>query len=308
MTTRRFASGLAAGAVMLVAAYSAALHGQTPPAASFDTPEAAVRALIDAAKQDALGPVVALFGADGQSLVDTSDPSAARRNRATFVAAAAEGWRLEEDGPQRRILIIGNERWPFPVPLVETAGRWAFDAAAGREEVIARRIGRNELMAIRVSRLYVAAQRLYAKSGHDGQPPGAYARKLHSDSGTHNGLYWKAAHGEPRSPIGDLVAGAAREGTSGPQAGAPFHGYHFRILTAQGAAAPGGAADYVRDGRLTGGFALVAWPASYDVTGVMTFIVNHEGVVQEKDLGPDTPTIVEQMRAYDPGDGWTAVP
>jgi hypothetical protein len=308
MTTRRFVSSLAAGAVMLVAAHGAVLRGQTAAAPGFDSPEAAVRALIDAAQQDAIGPIVALFGAEGANLVDTTDPAAARRNRATFVAAAAERWQLEEDGAQRRLLIVGNERWPFPVPLVQTEGRWRFDAAAGREEVIARRIGRNELTAIRVSRLYVAAQRLYAKTGHDGQPPGAYARRLHSDPGTQNGLYWKAARGETRSPIGDLLAGAARDGKAGPEAGAPFHGYYFRILTAQGAAAAGGAADYVRDGRLTGGFALVAWPAMYDVTGIMTFVVNQDGVVQEKDLGPDTDAIVDRMRAYDPGEGWSEVP
>ena len=241
--------------------------------------------------------------------MDTSDPAAARRNRDTFVAAAAEGWRLEEAGATERTLIVGNEQWPFPVPLVESGGRWRFDAAAGREEVIARRIGRNELNAIRVSRLYVAAQRLYAKSGHDGQPAGVYARKLHSDKGTHNGLYWPAARGEKRSPIGDLLAGAAKEGT-GPAAGGktPFHGYYFRILTAQGPAAKGGARNYVRNGQLTGGFALVAWPATYDVTGVMTFIVNEDGVVHEQDLGAKTGDLVGAMRAYDPGAGWTAVP
>ena len=187
------------------------------------------------------------------------------------------------------MLVIGNEAWPFPVPIVKDASGWHFDTAAGKEEVLDRRIGRNELAVIRICRTYVAAQRLYASRGHDGLPAGLYARAFASEPGRQNGLYWPARRGEKRSPLGDLVAHAAEEGRALGKAGAeappPFHGYHFKILTAQGPAAPGGAKSYVVDEKMSGGFALVAWPAQYDVTGIMTFIVNQDGVVQQKRSG-----------------------
>jgi hypothetical protein len=224
--------------------------------------------------------------------------------------AFAEQWRLEDLGPDRKELVIGNEDWPFPIPLVKDTGGWRFDTAAGREEVLARRIGRNELAAIRISETYVAAQRAYAARAHDGKPAGLYARKFASDPGTENGLYWPVTRGAPRSPLGDLVAKAAEEGhrrapdQQGPR---PFHGYYFRIVEAQGPAAPGGAAEYVVNGQMTAGFALIAWPAEYDVTGVMTFIVNHAGIVHQKDLGPDTPAAAAAVTRYDPVPSWQVV-
>jgi Protein of unknown function (DUF2950) len=277
---------------------------------TFATPEDAVRALIDAAKTKSVDPVVAIFGRDGQALIDSAEPATARRNREVFSAAVAEKWHLDDQPDGTKLLVIGNEDWPFPVPLIKAASGWRFDTAAGTEEVIARRIGRNELATIRICSTYVAAQRLYAEVGHDGQPAGRYAKTIDSEPGRQNGLYWPAAPGQKRSPLGDLVAHAAAEGRRlGKDGGqpSPFHGYHFKILTAQGAAARGGAKDYVVDGHLSGGFALVAWPAQYDATGIMTFVVNHEGVVHEKDLGVETAATASAMTRYDPDSSWKAV-
>ena len=285
---------------------------RTAPAASpriFATPEDAVRALIEAAKAGALENVVAIFGPDAKELADSSDRATARRNRDVFTAAAAERWQLIEQGSERKVLVVGNEGWPFPVPLAKDASGWRFDTAAGKEEVLDRRIGRNELAVIRICRTYVAAQQLYASRGHDGQASGLYARTFRSDPGRENGLFWPAGSGHKRSPLGDLVAEAAAEGRSigkdGPQP-SPFHGYYFKILTAQGAAAAGGAKDYLVDGRMSGGFALVAWPAQYDVTGVMTFVVNQDGIVREKDLGPGTDGAARAMTLYNPDGSWTS--
>ncbi len=195
------------------------------------------------------------------------------------------------------------------MPIAKSGARWRFDTAAGKEEVIARRIGRNELAAIATCRGYVIAQRRYARDGHDGKPAGVYARTFNSDPGRRNGLYWQPVHGEPRSPLGDLVADAAPEhatGGSGREP-TPFQGYYFRILTAQGPHAPGGASSYLVNDELTRGFALVAWPAQYDVTGVMTFVVNQDGVVRQKDLGPQTAASVAAMTRYDPDASWQTV-
>ena len=196
------------------------------------------------------------------------------------------------------------------MPLVKGADGWRFDAAAGKEEVLARRIGRNELDAIATVRAYVTAQRRYAQQGHDGKPAGVHAIKFQSDPGKENGLYWPTARGQQRSPLGDLVAQAAEEqrpvGVDRTQP-TPFHGYYFKILTGQGAAAPGGAKSYLVKGDMSGGFALVAWPAQYDATGVMTFIVNQDGIVRERDLGPQTDAIARKMTLYNPDKSWRPV-
>jgi hypothetical protein len=274
----------------------------------FATPDEAVRVLIDTVKANDLKGLVALFGTAGQDLVDTSDPATGQRNREVFVAAVAEGSRLGDLGPGRKELVLGNEGWPFPVPLVKGAGGWSFDAAAGREEVLNRRIGRNELAVIRVLHEYVAAQRAYAAAGHDGKPAGRYARHFGSDPGKQNGLYWPTQRGEPRSPLGVLAAEASEKGYRhrGGEGPSPLHGYYFRILEGQGPGAKGGAAEYVVSGEMTGGFACVAWPVHHDASGVMTFIVNQDDVAYEKDFGPGTQTSVEAIRRYDPN-GWHAV-
>jgi hypothetical protein len=299
----------------IVAALAGALaacgtSGSVPGPRTFATPEDAVQALSQAVKGGDLGEVLALFGPDGQALVDSSDPVVARHNREIFTVAMAERWKLEDRDATRKTLIVGNEEWPFPIDLIKEGNAWRFDTAAGKEEVIARRIGRNELAAVRVCETYTTAQRIYAKHGRDGKRPGIYARTFQSDPGRQNGLYWPPQHGGQRSPLGDLLAAAADDAAARRSAGGkpqPFHGYYFKILTGQGAAAPGGAKDYVVDGEMTGGFALVAWPAEYDVTGIMTFVVNNDGIVWEKDLGPATDAAARDMALYNPDASWTKV-
>jgi len=278
-------------------------------ARTFTSAPEAVEALIDGAKAGDVAALMDIFGADANELVQSSDATLARRNREVFVAAAARNWHLSDNAPDNKTLVIGDEQWPFPIPLVLAANRWHFDTAAGKEEIIDRRIGRNELAAIQVCRTYVRAQRVYASRARDAKPAGIYAAALRSDPGRHNGLYWEAARGESRSPIGDLVAQAtidARE-KNGRATTPPFRGYYFKILTTQGPAARGGAKDYIVGGAMTGGFALVAWPAQYDITGVMTFIVSQDGVVHEKDLGPATSETAAQLTRYDPDESWAPV-
>jgi hypothetical protein len=272
------------------AALSAACT-KAPAHRTFATPEDAVRTLTAAVKAGNIDEVVAIFGPEGKALIDSSDPAMARRNRQIFTAAVNERWRLDAVGNASRVLVIGNEDWPFPVPLVKDGDSWRFDTAAGKEEVLARRIGRNELAAIFICRAYVAAQRLYAARAHDGQPAGRYATKFKSDPGLHNGLYWPSSHLEKPSPLGDLLARAAEDSrqTAGGNGPSPFHGYLFRILPA------------------SGGFGLIAWPAEYDSTGVMTFVVNQDATVREKDLGADTDRSAREMTGFNPDDSWTAV-
>jgi hypothetical protein len=282
--------------------------GTAPGQKTFDSARSAALGLTDAVKTGDVASLNAIFGPDVQALIDSSDLATARRNQQVFNVAVAERWRLEPEGADRATLVIGLEEWPFPIPLVRDGGAWRFDTTAGKEEILARRIGRNELSVIRICRTYVAAQRLYAKYAHDGKAKGLYARVFNSDPGRHNGLFWPARRGERRSPLGDLYAGASVEAAKRagrePQ---PFHGYYFRILTGQGAAAPGGEIGYLVDGELSRGFALVAWPAYYDVSGVMTFVVNHDGVVFEKDLGQDTDPQARAMTVYNPDPSWAAV-
>lgn len=280
--------------------------GREPEVRHFATAEAAVHAFIETVKGGQLDELLTYFGPEGQALVASSDPTTGRHNQEVFVAAAAEQWHLEDLGPDAKELIVGNEEWPFPIPLVKDEDGWRFDAAAGMDEVLTRRIGRNELAAIAISRAYVAAQRAYARDGHDGKPAGIFARRFNSEPGTQNGLYWPVRRGEPRSPLGELVAAASDDGgdLGARKEPAPFHGYYFRILTAQGPAAAGGAKDYVQNSDLTGGFALIAWPAHYGITGITTFIVGPDGVVLEKDLGAETASTVQGITRFDPEATW----
>ena len=288
-------------------------HGDAAQAAqhrTFASPEDAVHALINAAKASSTDDLLAIFGPQGTELLASSDPGTARNNRRVFTVATREKWHLIDAGADRKTLVIGYEEWPFPVPLVRDSSGWRFDTATGKEEIIARRIGRNELATIETCRAYVTAQQRYALEGHDGRPPGLYAMKFQSDPGTQNGLYWPAAKGQKRSPLGDLVGQAAEEGRplgGSGQERTPLHGYYFKILTAQGRAAVGGQKKYVSKDVMSGGFALVAWPAQYDVTGVMTFIVNQDGVVYEKDLGPSTTATASKMTIYNPDSSWRRV-
>jgi hypothetical protein len=277
-----------------------------PPQRMFTTAEDAVGGLQAAVARGDLVELIKIFGPDANLLLDSTDAIAARHRREVFTVAMAEGWRLVDQG-EDKVLVIGNEGWPFPVPLARNAFGWRFDTAAGRQEVIARRIGRNELAVIDLCHRYVAAQRAYASATRDGRPAGIYAQRIRSDAGRQNGLYWPAAHGERRSPLGDLIAAAEPGRAAAEPDRTPFQGYYFRILTAQGRAAAGGARSYVVDGVMSGGFALIAWPARYDVTGIMTFLVSHDGVVHERDFGRRTAAAVEGITAYDPDSSWQPV-
>jgi len=307
MQKHTFASALIAAAV--VATVSCARSEPQPQQQMFGSAEEAVHALAKVVQAADVQQLTAIFGPDSKELVDTSDPITARRNRETFSAAFTEGWKLVDAENGARTLVIGNEDWPFPVPLVKDGNRWRFDTAAGKAEVLARRVGRNELAVIRICTTYVAAQRRYAEHGHDGKPARLYAQNFRSEPGKENGLFWPEVKGKPLSPLGDLVAEASDEGyVAGEKAQrAPFHGYRFKILTAQGPAAPGGAKSYVANGDMSGGFALVAWPDEYDLTGVMTFIVNQDGVIHEKDLGADSAATASKMTEYNPDESWKRV-
>ena len=306
-----FRCSSAAGLLLTLAAAVVVLPScrRAPEAAyrTFNSPEDAVKALSAAVTREKVDELLQIFGPEGKELIDASDPASARRGREVFTAAATERWKLVDRQGGGKTLVIGNEEWPFPVPLVQDAQGWHFDAAAGKEEVITRRIGRNELAVIDTCQTYVAAQRRYASLAHDGRKPGLYAASFRSDPGKQNGLYWEARRGEPRSPLGDLLAEAANPERLKSDAAKPppFHGYYFKILTGQGASARGGAKSYLVNGEMSGGFALVAWPAQYDSTGIMTFIVNEDGIVREKDLGPESDAAARGMTAFDPDASWT---
>ena len=295
-----------------VVAFSMALSpmlAQAKPQKTFPKAEEAVLALAQAAKTHDLDGLLAIFGSEAEDLLSSGDPVDDRRHREVVLVAFQQGWRLVDQGANTKELIIGDEGWPFPVPLVKEESGWRFDTEAGAEEVLARRIGRNELSVIQICMTYVQAQMEYASQGHDGKPAGIYARKTTSDPGKQNGLYWAVKLGEKPSPLRSLAAQAAEgyadtSSSSGPR---PFHGYFFRILTAQGTAGPGGAKSYLVDGEMTAGFALVAYPVEYDDSGVMTFIINQDGILYEKDLGENTTEIASRIREYNVDATWSKV-
>jgi hypothetical protein len=276
---------------------------------SFDTPEAAAQALVAGLEAGDVQALGTLLGPGAEDLVSSGDPVADRADRDWFVSAFRAGHALEESGANQRTLVIGPDKWPLPVPLVQRDGRWYLDGAGGADEIIFRRVGHNELGAIAVARGFVQAQFEYAAQARDGNPAGVFATKLMSDAGRRNGLYWPSEEGEDPSPAGPFVASAAGEGYRAGNEGqrVPYHGYYFRPLFGQTAAASGGAMEFFVDGLLVNGFGLIAWPADYGASGVKTFMVNHDGVVFERDLGEDTATVVETLQNFDPGEGWSAV-
>ncbi|HXW73868.1 MAG TPA: DUF2950 domain-containing protein [Steroidobacteraceae bacterium] len=277
-----------------------------PAQASFATPEEAVSALIAAAERQDVGALHAILGRGTAELVSSGDPVADRQARDAFLSRYHARHELLADGPNDQVLLVGDDRWPFAIPLVRTAGRWFWDGAAGAPELVLRRIRANELRTVEVMRSFVSAQKTYAAVGHDGAPPGIYARKLRSSPGKQDGLYWESADGEPTSPADALLAQAAAEGyvVSG-RGGTPYHGYLYRLLTSQGANAHGGARDYLASGKLTGGFAALAYPDSYGASGVMTFVVNQDGVVYQRDLGKDTAALAAAIKQFNPDDNWS---
>ncbi len=271
---------------------------------TFETPEAAVAALVQALRNNNEKELLAVLGPGSEALVSSGDQVEDREQSAQFIKHYDEKNFLEDTGDRKVILHVGNTDWPFPIPIVKTSKDWRFDTKLGKEEILSRRIGRNELNTIQTCLAIVDAEREYATRNHDGSGLLEYAQKFFSDKGKKNGLYWEVNPGEKLSPLGLFVAKAQAKGHSKEERPAPYDGYFFRILTAQGKDANGGAYSYLVKGKMIGGFAIVAYPASYGVSGVKTFIVNHEGVVYQKDLGPDTTQKAKSMMDFNPDKTW----
>jgi len=276
---------------------------------TFASPAEAGKALVEAAKSGDENAVLAVFGPGSKEIIYSGDAAQDKKTAAAFVSAyqVMNRWRKVDDNNE--MLIIGADNFTFPIPLKKDAsGRWYFDTAAGKDEILARRIGRNELSAIEVSQALADAQHEYFSQSRGNIRRKQYALKFVSDKGTHDGLYWDSAEGQPRSPLGPLVAYATGEGykvqAQSPQ---PFHGYYFHMMTRQGKNAQGGAKDYISGGKMVRGFAFVAYPAAYGNSGIMTFIINQNGVVYQKDLGKDTDRIASKMRVFNPDKTWTQV-
>jgi hypothetical protein len=299
------------GALLMAAAFIAVFisgpsQAEAAKQQTFASPEEAVNALVKALKSDDAKALEAIFGPGSRDLLFSGDPVADKATRERFLSRYGEKNRLEVTEAKAN-LNIGNDDWPFAVPLVKKEGLWYFDTKQGREEILARRIGTNELSTIQVCLAYVDAQREYFRKDRDGDGLLEYAQKFRSDPGKKNGLYWEVKAGEGQSPMGPLFASAQEKGYSAKAAGGkpiPYYGYYYRILTGQGKNAPGGAYDYVVKGNMMGGFALVAYPAKYGASGVMTFIVNHDGVVYQKDLGKNTEKTALAMKLFNPDSTW----
>lgn len=277
----------------------------TPPVVqkTFDSAEAAADALVAALRNDDSAALLEIFGPDSEDLVSSGDPVADSNGRARFVAAYDTAHELVADNGSF-VLEVGDDAWPTPIPIVQADGKWRFDTDAGIDEVVYRRIGRNELGAIETCLGIVAAQLDYAAASHDGEPAGIYAQKLRSDPGKHNGLYWEPVEGERASPVGPFLAQASAEGYKRGSSPA-YHGYVYKLLTSQGPAAKGGAKPYLVNGKLTGGFGVIAYPVEYQASGVATFIVNQDGVVYQKDLGPKTAELAAKITVFNPDATWT---
>lgn len=274
---------------------------------SFASPEAGVTALIEAVKSNDQSTLLAILGRRGSKLISSGDAVADERNREVFIKAYGEANKLILEGDRHAALVIGKDEWPLPIPLVKSqdAG-WRFDTRGGEKEILTRRIGRNELAAIQVCLAIVDAEREYAVRDPDGDGVRKYASRLVSTPAQRDGLYWPTKADEQPSPLGPLLAAAAKEGYTSPDSRplAPYHGYFYRIVTRQGRNAPGGAYDYQVNGKTRGGFGVIAYPARYGASGVMTFVVNHDGVVHQKNLGKNTAAIASRMTAFDPDASW----
>jgi hypothetical protein len=302
----------AASAVIIVclgAAITCGLGGCAADPQPFETPNTALDSLIAALRTDNQEDLTRILGPESRSLLSSGDEVADTNGRATFLRLYDAKHRLVADGDDVMKLEVGETDWPMPVPLVKGESGWYFDTAAGMDELLSRRIGRNELYAIQVIAAIADAERDFASADFNGDGWREYARRFHSEPGKKNGLYWPTTPGEPESPLGSLVASATEEGytrakQSNEEEPRPYHGYLYRILTAQGPAANGGAIDYVMQGHMIGGFAVVAWPAEYANSGLKTFTVSHHGVVYEKDLGDDTERIARAMTVFNPDAGW----
>jgi len=276
---------------------------------AFSTPEKAVSRLVSAVKAQDVNKLVDILGPGFAEIVSFGETVAEEMDWQEFLKLYQEKHSIDRIGPSRAVLMLGERKFPFPFPLVKKGSRWSFDSAAGKEEVLNRCVGRGELNAIEVARAYVDAQREYAMEDRDGDGLLAFAQRFRSLAGKRDGLYWESGDGEEESLLGPLVARAAQEepplsGSAAPQ---PYHGYYFRILTAQGEAADGGAYSYIVNGKMLLGFALIAYPAQYGCSGIMSFIVNQSGTVYQKDLGPDSATVARAVTAYAPDNSWKKV-
>ncbi len=291
---------LAALAILLTSCFPRSM-AQQPGQRTYSSPEEASNAFVTAVRSNDEKAMLNILGPEGKLIISSGDETEDAESRANFVQKYQEMHRLVKEPDGTTTLYIGAKNWPTPIPLVNEGNSWYFDTAAGKKEILFRRIGRNEMSTIRVCQELVAAEKEYYSTRQN-----EYARKIFSDEGQHDGLYWKAADGEPQSPIGPLVASAVAEGYAQGRDGAPtpYRGYYYHILTRQGKNAPGGAKSYVVDGQMTGGFAFVAYPAEDRSSGVMTFIVNEDGVVYQKDLGKKTDVIAKAMREYNPDSSW----
>jgi len=289
---------------------TSAVEAKSAEPQSFPNPDDAAKALLEAARSEGRNQIIAVFGSHDAELLSSGDEVEDKNNRSEFVTLAQEKMVVEKTGEDGAIVHVGNTGWPFPIPLVKKGDSWQFDAELGRKEILNRRIGRNELSALDVIRGYMEAQLDYAILDRDGDGVYEYAQKLQSAPGRYDGLFWEPEDGQPQSPLGPLVADARAEGyTLKGETGkpTPYHGYYYRILTRQGGNVPGGKYDYIINGNMIAGFALVAFPAQYGSSGIMTFVVNHQGKIFQKDLGPKTAEIVEKIKEYNPDSKWEPV-
>jgi len=298
-------------ALILVCSIVLAAQGMAAVAQKiFASPEEAVSALIDALTKDDQKALQSILGTDGASLLSSGDPVADKQGRGKFLEMIVEKHAIEADGQTKAILVVGRDDWPFPIPVVNKGKGWYFDTGEGKEEILNRRIGKNELSTIQTMLAVVDAQREYAMKDLDGDGFLEYAEKFWSDAGKKNGLYWETKEGEEPSPLGEFAAEAWAEGykkRDPKDKPIPYHGYYYRMLMKQGKSATGGAYDYIVKGSMVGGFAVVAYPAEYDNSGIMTFIVNHDGVVYQKDLGKNTEKTAKDMKTFDPDKTWNKV-
>jgi hypothetical protein len=297
--------GLALGLIWLGAAAPAGAGGMTQEA--FPNAQQAFDSFVAAERIDEKRELLHMLGVAGGKLIYSGDPVADREHRQRFVAAYDQGHRVDAAAADKAFLVVGTDPWTFPIPVVRQGDAWRFDTAAGLQKILSRRIGRNELDVMQVCRAYVIAQREFAARSHPGGAAPEYARKFRSSAGAHDGLYWEARPGEDESPLGPLVASARAEGYGGDRRNGPhhpYHGYFFRILERQGRNAPGGAREYVVNGHMTAGFGLLAFPAKWGDSGVMTFMVDQHGIVFEKNLGAGTATLARHITAFDPDRSW----
>lgn len=290
--------------VLLAVALFPGPASAAPEQKTYASPSDAARALVEACAANQGAELLAILGDKCADLVSSGDATLDKQSRAWFVAQAKASLRLVRNNDGTVSLVYGNDAQLFPFPLVQAGGRWHFDTTAGVEEVINTRIGANERAAISFCATFVAAQRDYATVPRGDEPIIEYARQFTSTEGKHDGLYWPTASGADLSPLGPFAIAALEKGITAKDS--PVAGYHYRILTRQGANAAGGAYDYVINGHMVGGYALVAWPVKYGQTGVMTFLVNQNGIVYQKNLGPDTATVVETIDSYNPDDTWAS--